>query len=99
MDHEGAGVCVGKSDEGSSDGTVIDLHVTAPANATGAELVAAGVDGAAVLRRAGVAGGLPFLLGADGSYDLQLNRFFRELDGWGVRAASSLPGARTTRLT
>ena len=70
MDHEGAGVCAGKSDEGSSDGTVIDLHVTAPANATGAEVVAAGADGAAVLSRAGVAGGLPFLLGADGSYDL-----------------------------
>lgn len=90
MDHEGAGVCVGKSDEGSSDGTVIDLHVTAPANAMGAELAAAGVDGAAVLSRAGVAGGLPFLLGADGSYDLLLNRFFRELDGWGVRAANSI---------
>jgi site-specific recombinase XerD len=90
MDHEGAGVCVGRPDKGSSDGTVIDLHVTAPANATGAELVAAGVDGAAVLSRAGVAGGLAFLLGADGSYDLQLNRFFRELDGWGVRAANSI---------
>ena len=49
-----------------------------------------GVDGAAVLCRAGVAEGLPFLLGADGSYDLQLNRFFRELDGWGVRAANSV---------
>jgi site-specific recombinase XerD len=85
MDHEGAGVRVGKSDEGSSDGAAIDLHVTAAA-----DLVAAGVDGAAVLRRAGVAGGLPFLLGADGSYDLQLNRFFRELDGWGVRAANSI---------
>ena len=30
------------------------------------------------------------LLGADGSYDLQLNRFFRELGGWGVRAANSV---------
>jgi len=90
MDHEGADVCVGKSGESSSDGTVIDLHVTVPAKAAGAGLAAAGIDSAAVLSRAGVAGGLPFLLGADGSYDLQLNRFFRELDGWGVRAANSI---------
>ena len=89
MDHEGAGVCAAQPD-GGDDGTVIDLHVTAAANATGAEVAAAGVDGAAVLCRAGVADGLPFLLGADGSYDLQLNRFFRELDGWGVRAANSI---------
>ena len=89
MDHEGAGVCAGSRTAGS-DGAVIDLHVTAAASAAGAELAAAGVDGAAVLSRAGVAGGLPFLLGADGSYDLQLNRFFRELDGWGVRAANSV---------
>jgi hypothetical protein len=43
-----------------------------------------------VLERAGVRPGQPFVLGADGSYDLHLNRFFRELDGWGVRAANSI---------
>jgi integrase len=89
MDHEGAGVCAAQPD-GGDDGAVIDLHVTAGAIATGAELAAADVDGAAVLGRAGVADGLPFLLDADGSYDLQLNRFFRELGGWGVRAANSV---------
>src|SRR6266566_5436692 len=90
MDHEGAGVRAGDTDGGGSDGVVIDLHVTAAASGAGAELAAAGVDGAGVLSRAGVAGGLPFLLGADGSYDRRLNRFFRELDGWGVRAANSV---------
>jgi hypothetical protein len=34
--------------------------------------------------------GQPFVLGADGSYDVALNRFFRELDGWGVQAANSI---------
>lgn len=34
--------------------------------------------------------GQPFVLGADGSYDPALNRFFRELDSWGVRAANSV---------
>ena len=89
MDHEGAGVGAAQPD-GGDDGAVIDLHVTAGAIATGAERAAADVDGAAVLGRAGVADGLPFLLDADGSYDLQLNRFFRELGGWGVRAANSV---------
>jgi Phage integrase, N-terminal SAM-like domain len=45
------------------------------------------VDGAAVLARAGVDDGMPFVLGADGSYDLHLNRFLRELDSWGARSA------------
>jgi hypothetical protein len=40
--------------------------------------------------RAGVRDGQPFVLGSDGSYDLALNRFLRELDGWGVRAANSI---------
>ncbi len=90
MDHEGAGVRAGGTDGGGSDGVVIDLHVTAAASGAGAGLAAAGVDGAGVLGRAGAAGGLPFLLGADGSYDRRLNRFFRELDGWGVRAADGV---------
>ena len=88
MDHEGAGLCAGGVD-GGGDGTVTDLHVTDAASAgrPGRQAPAGGV---AALSRAGVADGLPFLLGSDGSYDLQLNRFFRELDGWGVRAANSV---------
>jgi len=45
---------------------------------------------AAVLARAGVRERQVFVLAADGSYDVELNRFFRELDAWGVRAASSV---------
>lgn len=55
---------------------------------------ASGVDGeasaATVLSRAGVRDGQPFVLGPDGSYDLELNRFFRELSIWGVRAENSI---------
>ncbi len=47
-------------------------------------------DAAAVFRRAGVSDGQPFVLGPDGSYDLELNRFFRELSFWGVRAENSI---------
>ncbi|MGP3978303.1 hypothetical protein ACTWQF_30720 [Streptomyces sp. 8N114] len=36
--------------------------------------------------------GQPFILGGDGSYDLQLNRFLRELPSWGVRAENSVLG-------
>jgi hypothetical protein len=43
-------------------------------------------DGAAVLARVGSDDGTPFVLGADGSYDLELNRFFRELGSWGARS-------------
>ncbi|MFD1540186.1 tyrosine-type recombinase/integrase [Nonomuraea guangzhouensis] len=43
-------------------------------------------DAADVLRRANVDEDQPFILGPDGSYDLQLNRCLRELDGWGVRS-------------
>lgn len=45
---------------------------------------------AVVLDRATVREGHPFILGPDGSYDLQLNRFLRELEGWGVRSAHSV---------
>jgi hypothetical protein len=86
MDHESAGVRAGETDSGS-DGSVIDLHLTDTACAAGARPAAGGV---AALSRAGAADGMPFLLGADGSYDVQLNRFFRELDSWGVRAANSV---------
>ncbi len=55
---------------------------------------AAGLDGGAwdVLDRVGVREGQPFVLGADGSYDVELNRFFRELPSWGVRAENSVEG-------
>jgi len=43
-----------------------------------------------VLERATVRDGHPFILGPDGSYDLQLNRFLRELQGWGVRSVHSV---------
>ncbi|MFE4336051.1 site-specific integrase [Streptomyces sp. NPDC056831] len=52
-----------------------------------------GTDGSvAVLDRVGVREGQPFILGGDGSYDLQLNRFLRELPSWGVRAENSVLG-------
>ena len=87
MDHESVGVRAGETDGGSDD-AVIDLYLTDAVCAAGAGLAAAGA--VAALSRAGAADGLPFLLGADGSYDLQLNRFFRELDSWGVRAENSV---------
>nr|WP_246268779.1 site-specific integrase [Acrocarpospora macrocephala] len=34
--------------------------------------------------------GTPFVLSADGSYDVELNRFLRELPGWGVHAPNSI---------
>ncbi|MGW3199202.1 site-specific integrase [Streptomyces sp. NPDC001118] len=43
-------------------------------------------DGAYILERAGASAGQVFLLGPDGSYDLALNRFLRELSSWGVRS-------------
>jgi len=87
MDHVGAGV---QTTASADDGTVIDLHVTAGPGTDAAAAAGAAVDGVGVLGRAGAADGMPFVLGADGSYDVQLNRFFRELDGWGVRAANSI---------
>ena len=87
MDHGDAGVCAAQPG-GRGDGTVIDLHVTdAPPERNSPPLTSMALQCCA---GPGVAEGLPFLLGADGSYDLQLNRFFRELDGWGVRAANSV---------
>jgi hypothetical protein len=68
-------------------GALVELHLTDPVRAV-AGLGRAQT--AAVLARAGVRDGQPFVLGADGSYDVALNRFFRELDGWGVRAANSI---------
>src|SRR6266545_1537227 len=56
------------------------LYRSSVARAVGAPRL----DGAAeaVLQRCGVRGGQPFVLGADGSYDLNLNRFLAELDKW-----------------
>jgi len=56
------------------------------------EVPGVGGEAAAVLTRAGVAEGQVFALGPDGSYDVELNRFFRELDGWGVRSPNSIRG-------
>ncbi|MFC5106968.1 site-specific integrase [Kibdelosporangium philippinense] len=63
------------------------MYKTSPIRALGAPGL--GGDEAQVLRRAGVGDGLPFVLGPDGSYDLELNRFVRELEGWGVRSEHS----------
>src|SRR5581483_4345195 len=53
------------------------------------EVPGVGGGAAAVLSRAGAAEGQMFVLGPDGSYDVELNRFLRELDGWGVRSPNS----------
>ncbi len=42
-----------------------------------------------VLQRAGVRDHMPFILEADGSYDVRLNQFFRELPTHGVRSPRS----------
>ncbi|MEV6851419.1 site-specific integrase [Actinoplanes sp. NPDC051411] len=47
-------------------------------------------DAGSVLGRAGVREGQPFVLAADGSYDVALNRFLRELPSWGVRSPRSV---------
>jgi len=67
--------------------TVVQYHQTSLAQASMLDL---GVDATAALSRAGVRDGQPFMLGADGSYDVALNRFFQELDGWGVRSANGI---------
>ena len=43
--------------------------------------------------------GTPFILGDDGSYDLQLNRFFRECPSIGVRSANSVRAYARDLLT
>jgi site-specific recombinase XerD len=84
--------CDGGGDDLKVCGPVVGLYLTEGARA--AEVFRLGewpTDAAVgVLRRAGVRDGQPFVLGPDGSYDVALNRFFRELDGWGVRAANSI---------
>lgn len=68
-------------------GAVVQLRRTAAASA---DWLPGGVDPGEVLLRAGVLEGHPFVLAADGSYDVHLNRFFRELDGWGVRSRNGV---------
>jgi len=71
---------------------LVRLYVTQEAGA--GDVGALGADAAAVVAsvfaRAGVRERAPFVLGAGGCYDTALNRFFRELDSWGVRAANSI---------
>jgi site-specific recombinase XerD len=56
-----------------------DYHQLAEASPNGHGLIEA-------LRSAGVPDRMPFILNTDGSYDLQLNRFLRELPHNGVRS-------------
>jgi hypothetical protein len=66
---------------GGTGGGLVGLHATDTARAVVPGL---GKDAAAgVLARSGVRDRQVFVLGADGSYDVELNRFFRELDSWG----------------
>lgn len=66
---------------------MVELYFTEGSRAAEGPL---GADSSGVLHRAGARDGLPFVLSPDGSYDVELNRFFRELGGWGVRAANSV---------
>lgn len=67
---------------------VVLMHRTAVPRAKGDW----GFEASAVLERAGVREGKWFVLGADGSYDVHLNRFGRELDSWGVRSDNGHEG-------
>jgi site-specific recombinase XerD len=77
---------VGLSDFGGTD----DVLLFRTELARLGEVPGVGGDAAGVLARAGASEGQVFALGPDGSYDVELNRFFRELDGWGVRSANSI---------
>jgi len=68
----------------------VELRTTTCSRAEGLHTLT--VSARSVLDRAGVKEGQPFILGADGSYDVNLNRFLRELDSWGVTAANSIEG-------
>jgi site-specific recombinase XerD len=81
-----------RGDEGCPDGGggVAGVRVTEVSRAGSVPGLDEGSTAAAVLARAGVRERQVFVLAADGSYDVELNRFFRELDAWGVRAANSV---------
>lgn len=51
------------------------------------------------VERAGVADDIPFILGDDGTYDLDLNRFFRACPTMGVRTPNSLKSYARDILT
>ncbi|MFI2913896.1 tyrosine-type recombinase/integrase [Streptomyces sp. PDY-4] len=68
---------------------IADLSATSRARVTTCSGIG---DPVAVLDRVGVREGQPFILSRDGAYDLQLNRFLRELPSWGVRAENSVLG-------
>ncbi len=72
--------------DGDDTGATVLLHRTKPGAPA---MEGLGFDAGAVLHRVGADGGQPFVLGPDGSYDLQLNRFLRELASWGVRSENS----------
>lgn len=79
---------VGAAVEGLEPGeAMVELHFTEGSRAAEGPL---GADSSGVLHRAGARDGLPFVLGPSGGYDVELNRFFRELGSWGVRAANSV---------
>src|SRR6266567_980464 len=78
----------GEEDSGTpTEDSTVQWHSTSMAVASEVDF---GLDTAGVLARAGIGDGQPFVLGADGSYDIALNRYFRELDGWGVRSANGV---------
>ena len=83
----GVRVTLSEVEEQVKPEAMVGLWLTVPASAGGPVAVS---EAGAVLQRAGVRSGQPFVLAADGSYDLHLNRFLRELDGWGVRARNSI---------
>ncbi|MFE7114123.1 tyrosine-type recombinase/integrase [Streptomyces sp. NPDC057654] len=72
----------------SAPEAVVLLHRTAQARTAGPW----SFDASAVLERAGACDGKCFILGPDGSCDVQLNRFGRELDSWGVRSDNGHEG-------
>lgn len=78
------------TDSGEADAdseAMVLLHRTRAGGTSAADPLP--FDRASVLRRAGADDGRPFILGPDGSYDRDLNRFLRDLESWGVRAENS----------
>ncbi|MGH3285124.1 MAG: tyrosine-type recombinase/integrase [Streptosporangiaceae bacterium] len=83
-----SGLAAAGDDEGLEPGeAMVELYFTEGNRAAEGPL---GADSNGVLHRVGVRDGLPFVLGPSGGYDVELNRFFRELGSWGVRAANSV---------
>lgn len=68
------------------------LHRTAGRSAVSQSF---GFEAEAVLERAGAREGRPFVLAPDGSYDLELNRFLRDMENWGVRSENGIIGYST----